>query len=269
MVLALLAVGSLTIAANLGYASTNLKGVRVAMEDAKGVYAASSGIEQALWAYSSNVTPATSTPENINGMAVSINATKGSEVYTLFLDGLATGVHVNWTTTSSTLTRVSGNTFLYTITIYVASNVNNKSLDEFGAVLPSGYIYEQGSAADYPTNLSKQGNPAYNDPPYTGNNTVGAQWIKWAWSNHQPGVTGNTTYTQKFRIIGTGPTGGCYSWAHGGSQDIGLVGEATGAMSTIIATARRPQDGKITGKVTATAIVSGSNVYLFTWQITK
>jgi hypothetical protein len=271
VVLALLAIGSITIVANLGHAGTSLKGTRIAAEDAKGVYAASAGVEHALWSLKKGLTPATSTPENINGMEVSIDTIVGSQVYTLFLDGLSTGVHEDWIAVSSNLTNIGGGLYEYTITVVNSpSGVNNKKVSEFGVVLPPGYSYVPGSAADYrATNLSARGTPSLDDPNGGGENIVGAKWIRWSWTNQGPAISAGSTYTQKFRMSGAGTTGGAYAWLRGNSEDIGLVGEISGSLTKITATARRPQDDRVMGKIVAEALVGSGGIHVFSWRITK
>ncbi len=74
IVLGLLAIGGLTIAVSVNYATTSLIGSRIVGEDMRGVYAATAGMEHAFWSLREGGLAANATPENINQMAVSIEA---------------------------------------------------------------------------------------------------------------------------------------------------------------------------------------------------
>ena len=270
IVLALLAIGSLTIAVNLNYATTSLKGSGIVDEDMRGVYAAAAGVEQVLWSLNKGLSPPTATSDNINQMAISMETITGTELLTLLLDDLTTGVHGAWVTVSNNITFVGGTTYQYTIIVSTGGQYNNKKLTEFGALLPSGYTYVTNSAAAFhATNLSTTGDPSIDNPTHTGYDTVGSQWVKWYWNSKGPSLTKDSTYTEKFQISGTGSTWGSYAWVIGQSGDIGTVGQVTGTLTTITSTARRPQDGKITAKIKVNVIKGSGGVYVFSWQITE
>ena len=57
IVLGLLAIGGLTIAMSLNYATTSLNGARILGENMNGVYAADAGVEDALWCLENGASP--------------------------------------------------------------------------------------------------------------------------------------------------------------------------------------------------------------------
>ena len=88
IVLGLLALGGLTIAGSLSYATTSLKSSQIHRESIEGVYAAGAGVEYALWYLAEYDTEPADGPlaENINQMAVDIQTVVGHS-YTLYLGG--------------------------------------------------------------------------------------------------------------------------------------------------------------------------------------
>ena len=70
IVLCLLAIGGLTIASSLNYATTNLNAGRIIDEGIKGIYAAEAGVENALWCLENGISPPGQLLENINRMEV-------------------------------------------------------------------------------------------------------------------------------------------------------------------------------------------------------
>ena len=66
LVLALFALGGMTIAMSLNYATTSLNAERILDEAMKGVYAAEAGVEDTLWSLENGVVPSQHLPENIS-----------------------------------------------------------------------------------------------------------------------------------------------------------------------------------------------------------
>ncbi|MFC1988393.1 hypothetical protein ACFLVJ_00975 [Chloroflexota bacterium] len=264
IVLGLLAIGGLTIAVSVNYATTSLKRDGIIREDMGGVYAAGAGVEYALWSLQEGIPTANETPEDINRMAVGIQ-TKELGVYTLYLDDLIDreGSHNNWITVESEIVPVGGTTYDYTISIAREEPASGTiRLVEIGVVLPPGYTYVDDSAALFPANLS------LDNPDSSGNTSGGAQWLKWLWNPGQgPGITGN--HTQGFNIDGTGSTDDAYAWVVAQSQDIGIIGEISGTLYRITSTATRPEDGKTTAKIVVDTIEAAGTIYIFSWQISK
>ena len=271
IVLGLLARGGLTIAVSLNYATTSLNGSRILEEKMEGIYAAGAGVEYALWSVGINGTPAGEVPqqlsENISGMTVSIE-TLDKGTFTLYSGELfeEAGVHVNWLSVNGTVVFDAGTTANYTITVTRQQDASgNIKLVEVGATLPAGYVYEGGSAASFPENITSD------DPSSTGTTTGGAQWLKWEWNPGQgPNISSdNTTQYQKFRITGTANLDGDYAWVVAQSASIGTVGEITGERYVITATATRPGDGRTTAVIVADIVIVGGDIQIMSWQITE
>ncbi len=268
IVLALLAIGGLTIAVNLNYATTSLKGSRIVEEKMAGVYAAGAGVERALWALARPplVVPA-QLSENINGMAVGIQkVNKGT--FSLYAGELLerAGPNVDWLSVDGEVVSDGGTSANYTITVTRQDAARgNISLIEVGAALPAGYIYAAGSAASFVGNLSTA-NPSSN-----GTTPSGAVWLKWEWQQGKgPEISSaNATQYQRFRITGTESLEGDYAWVKAQSQDIGIVSEISGTRYEITATATRPEDGRTTAEIVAAIIMVGQDIQIMSWRITK
>ena len=268
IVLGLLAIGGLTIAVSLNYATTNLKGTRILEEGTKGIYAAGAGVEHALWSLGRGEEPLTQLSENISGMAVSMeNLDEGT--FTLYCGELLEvdpTVHYDWLNVDGEVACDEGTTCNYTITVTWQEAAGGLiKLVEVGATLPGGYVYEGGSAASFDGNISSE-NPSSN-----GTTPSGACWIKWEWQPGQGPVISedDAVQTQRFRITGTGNPEGDYAWVKAQSQDVGVVGEITGTRYKITATATRPEDGKITAEIVSDVVIVGGDVQIISWQISK
>ena len=270
IVLAVLAIGGLTIAASLNYATTSLKGGRIIQEDTKGVYAAGAGVEHALWSLGSGEEPLTQLPQNINQMAVGIE-TLDEGIFTLYCGELM-GLdppppHYDWLGVDGEVVCDEGTTCNYTITAtwQCPKPDQKRKLIEIGAVLPMGYDCDDGSAASFDGNLSND------EPTSTGNTSGGARWLKWLWDEGEgPEITSaNATQTQRFRITGTGSPEGDYTWLKAQSGDVGIVGEITGTRYRITATATRPEGGRTTAEIVAGIMIVGGDIHILSWQITK
>ncbi|MFC1953505.1 hypothetical protein ACFLWR_05185 [Chloroflexota bacterium] len=265
IILCLLAIGGLTIAGTLNYATTSLKASGIVREDMRAIYAAGAGVKYNLWALQEGGASANETPGNINQMAVSMQ-TEDMGDFTLYLDELIEpepGVHTDWVNVESNIELVGGTTSNYTISISRSEDaVGNIRLIEIGAVLPYDYTYVTDSPSNFPENFS------ISNPDSTGNTSYGSVWIKWLWNTGQgPLITGN--HTQGFYIDGIGNTDGAYAWVVSQSNDVGMVGEISGNLYRITSTAISPEDGVATAKIVAEAIIMGRTSHIFSWQILK
>lgn len=268
IVLVLLAIGSLTIAVSLNYATTSLKGSEIVEKKTEGIYAAGAGVERALWSLGGGGTPPTQLSENISGMAVGIE-TQNKGTFTLYFGELINvdAVHSDWLDVTGNITALGGDVYRYTITVIwqPGSGLPGIKLEEVGARLPIGYTYQVGSA-DIVGNLSR------NDPPLPiPTDTYGAYLLRWNLGTPRPEVSSSQpTRTQSFNIIGTGSTSGHYANVLAQPDAIGPVGEITGTRYKITATATRPADGKIAAEVvTETMIQDDGTINILSWQITK
>jgi len=261
IVLCVLAIGGLTIAGSLNYATTSLNGSRILREGVEGVYAAGAGVEHALWSLQKDIPTANTTPENINQMAVNIQ-TVATGNYTLYLGELIEPkVHSHWLDVDGDMVEEGGH-YKYTITVtWQGGEEEKRKLIEVGARIPVGYSYHPGSAASFAENLST-------DEPDETLDGQGAYLLSW----ELPKIVISEDYpvkTQTFYITGTGSQEGHYAWVIVLSDDVGVVSEITGALYKITATATRPGDGRITAEIVADVMIGGGTITIVSWQITK
>lgn len=257
MVLCVLAIGGLTIATSLNYSTTTIKGSRIVRQSLNGIYAADAGVEHALWSIEHGITPLTQLPENINQMTVNINTTSEG-TYTLVAgEWVEPNVHSEWLLISTTnMTWDAGaNAYKYTVnaTYYGAGLCK---LMGVGARLPVGYNYRALSASLFGGNLSTS-------EPNNQLDGSGAHLLSWTF----PKVTINPTGTQTFYVTGSGPIENDYGWAVAERTDVGEVGEITGALYKITATAKRVSDNRTTATIIADAIIEGGTVHIASWQV--
>jgi len=266
IVLVLLAIGGLTIAPSLSYATTSLNSSRILEENMKGVYAADAGVEDALWSLGSGMSPPAQLTENINQMEVTIQ-TEEKGTYTLYLGELIEpGVHFDYLDIDGDIVwDENAEAYKYVITFTWQPNpgVPVVHLEEVGARLPIGYSYQSGSAAIFAENLST-------GEPNETVDTLGAYLLNWELGSPYPGVSEDEPVkTQTFYITGTGSLEGDYAWIVASRTDVGAVGEIAGVSYRITATARRPEDGRTTAKIVADVMIGEVTTYIVSWQISR
>lgn len=264
VVLALLALGGLTIASSLNYATTGLNSERIICEDMKGIYAAEAGVEDALWSLAMGIPPPQQLQENINQMEVSIETVNYGD-YTLYLgEMIPIGVHNPYLDVEGEIVWDGGvGAYKYTITITWLPEPGTPviHLEGVGARLPLGYTYQPGSAAGFAENLST-------DNPDEILDEVGAYLLNWELHQPYPDVSeSNAVETQTFYFFGNGPLENDYTWVVASRSDVGAVGEITGTLYTITATALRPEDGKTTAQIVV-KVISGNTTDVVSWQLT-
>ena len=266
IVLCMLALGGLLVTVNLNYATSNLKSSQYLEENTRGVYAASAGMDHALWSLANGETPLTQLSENISRMEVEIQ-TETDGVYTLYFGELmeVTTPHYDWVGVSSVKEGEEGSTCNITITVEMGDSASgNINVLELGMMLPAGYSYETGSASLFPSNITAD------DPDSSGETAGGINWLEWQWSpGHTPQLSpSQRTLTQSFQISGSGSLTGDYAWVRAQDVDIYKIGEITGTRYRITSTARRPEDGKETARVTASVIAADDDISVISWQMT-
>lgn len=263
IVLAMLAIGGLTIATSLSYTTTSLNGSRIIREDVKGIYAAGAGVEQALWSLENDISPPTQLSENINRMAVNVQTEEKGD-YTLYLGELVQpGVHFEYLDVAGDMEwDEEAEAYKYTITVTLQDE-STIHLKEVGARIPPGYSYQSGSASGFAENLST-------DEPEEILDTSGAYLLNWELAPPYPSVSQeNPVQTQTFYITGEGSQEGHYAWVVANRTDIGVVGEVTGTSYKITATATNPEDGRITAEVITDVMIEDETIHIVSWQISK
>ncbi|HUT68922.1 MAG TPA: hypothetical protein VMW86_10310 [Dehalococcoidales bacterium] len=117
-VLAMFAVGSLLIVPSINYVATNLNTGSIIKEEFRGIVAADTGVEDALWNIK-NDSPNFQEPytlTDINGLSVDINI---DTVDTIWGEIVDSGHHSEWISTTANLTYNAG---IYDYTLAVSNN---------------------------------------------------------------------------------------------------------------------------------------------------
>lgn len=265
-ILILLAFGTLLIAPALNYASTNLYAGRIAEENMRGGLAADAGVEDTLWCLKNGVLQSPNIlSENVNEMQVAI-VTEDMGTYTLYNGELVevTAGHYDYVVVGSVI-EGDGPVYQCTITVSRADGVTETIfLVELGIRLPPGYAYQPNSVLWFLDNLSDD------EPDDTLDWTGEAHMLTWSWSGSgRPRLdSDNTEVTLYFYVTGEEEPEGYYSWVTADQEDIGTVGENTGTLYSITATATRPGDGEVTGKVTADVLLDEGTeeIHIFFWR---
>ena len=268
IVLVLLVIGGLLIAPTLSYASTSLNAGQVVKKNVRGVYAADAGVEHALWCIKNDAVPPLQLPENINRMQVDIQTEDKGE-YTLAYYGIILevgGPHYDYLIVAGEMVWVEeAQAYKYTITVTLKEGVTSViKLNEVGVRLPVGYSYQPGSAASFGGNLS------IDEPNKNDVDPAGAELRGWVFGTPRPEIKpDNPVRTQSFYVTGEGELEGDYTWVVAQDTDIGTVGEVTGILYRITATATNPDNGEITATVMADAIWDdvAEEIRIILWQI--
>jgi hypothetical protein len=259
IVLALLMLGGLTITPCLSYAGTSLKNSTLIKNNVMGIYAAEAGIEDAIWSLEHHQTPSTQLTNDINGMTVTMS-TEDHGDYTLYFGTLVeTEGHSNYLRVQGDIIwDAAEEAYKYTITVTKQNTPSTIYITGVGARLPEGYTYQPGSANDFSGNLSQ------NEPEIAYDSTD-AQMVNWTFLK----VSVNPTKTETFYITGAGDLEDDYTWVAANRTDIGEVGEITGTLSTITATATDPADNRIAAQITAQVMLVGAPTKIVSWNISR
>lgn len=262
IVLALLALGGLTIASSLSYVSTGLSSGRIIDEKVKGIYAAEAGIEDAIWSLKMGDLPSQQLQETINGMEVSIEY-ESEGVYTIYLGEMVPlGVHNPYLNVGGQIIDEGAGRYKYIITLtwLPVPGAPVIHITEIGARIPLGYIYEPGSAALF-ANLS-------DEEPAEIIDEVGAYMVNWELSLPYPSVSeADPVKTQTFYFTGDGddPLEGYYGWVVANREDVGAVGEITGNVYHLTSTASYAEGGRTTAVIEATVISANTTLEIISW----
>lgn len=262
LVLAFLAIGSLTIVPSLNYVTSNLNSSRSLNSAMKGMYAADAAIENTLWSLARSIAPPAQLT-GVNNMSVSIQ-TQNKGTYTLYFGELIEpGVHNEYLDIQGQI--VWDDTvglYKYTITVTWLPNEGEPviHLESIGGRLPLSYSYVEGSAADFGNNLSE-------DEPEIVLDSLGVEMVNWDFGTPMPSVSEHDpSATQTFYITGTDEQQGEYTWVVANRTDVGVVGEFTGGLYRITAIARQA-DNRAVARIAADALIDPlGEVYIIAWQ---
>ncbi|MFC1982038.1 hypothetical protein ACFLUN_00990 [Chloroflexota bacterium] len=260
IVLCMLAIGGLTIAGSLNYATTCVKGSQIITDSLRGAYAAEAGIEEALWSLLNSAPSPTTLTNSVNQMTVDVqNDDLG--VFTLYFGELveARGNSDYISITGDMDWDAGADAYLHTITVE-SLHPSEIHINEVGAKIPPGFSYQTDSAASFPDNVSL-------DEPTINIDSNGGYFLRWLLPTPGPEVTTDEPLTQTFYVEGsTNPTGG-YVWAVANRSDIGAVGEITGIKCVITAEAARSGGTRALARIVAEVIISDGYVYIVSWKV--
>jgi len=264
LVLALLAIGALTIVPSLNYAASNLNGSRSLNSGMKGTYAADAGVEDALWCLARSISPPTQLT-GINNMLVNIQTENKGEYTLYFGELIEPGGHNDYLDVVGEIVWDEvAEMYQYTITVTWQPEPGTPpiKLDSIGARLPLDYSYVADSAALFAGNLS-QGEPAIIL------DSVGAEMVNWSFGSPAPEISeSQPIVTQAFYITGTGEPEGEYTWIVANRTDVGAVGELTGGLYRITSVARRVEDNSVTARIVTDALINPADMetWVISWQ---
>jgi hypothetical protein len=266
IVLALLVLGGLAIIPSLNYISTSLESGRSLKTGIKGIYAADAGIENVLWCLENSTTPVTELSETINQGNVSIETIDHGPFTLYFGELVQMGVHGEYLSVHGEIEWDGGaGAYKYTITVTWEPGGGTPTIHlvEVGARLPLGYSYQEGSAAEFGDNLSE-------DEPDETYDAEGAQLINWVFGTPLPSVSSsNPVEKQQFYLEGSGELDGDYAWVVANREDIGAVGEISGTLYTITATATDAATSQTTAQIVADIIEDSGITYVIQWQVSN
>ncbi len=264
LMLAVLAIGTLTIVPSLNYAASSMNASRSLNFAMKADYAADAGIEDTLWCLARSL-PSPTQVTGVNNMQVDIQTENKGEFTLFFGELVLPGVHNDYLDVASTVVDVGGGLYEFTITVtwQSGSGFSVIHLSSVGCRLPPGYTYVDGSA-DIAGNLSR-------DPPDKVTDSVGAWMLNWEFGSPAPEVKDtNPIATQTFYIEdleGTNPLDDYYSWVVADRTDVGEVGEYSGTLYRITAIARRAEDNRGIARIVADALIDElRDIYIIGWQ---
>jgi hypothetical protein len=267
--LALLMFGSLTVVTVLNHATTSLNASQMLNERIDGRFAADAGVEYAYWCLDNDLTPPSQLPESINQMTVGIQIEeKGS--YTLYFGEFVPAQHHSdyLDTEGNIAWDDDAGAYKYSISVTWQPHPGTPTIhiEEMGAKIPPGYIYELDSAAAFADNIST-------DEPDIVEDGDGAYMVNWDFSSPLPYVTeSEPTLTQYFYIThvsGDGELEGDYTWVVANRQDIGAVGEISGGLFLITSVATQLSTSETKSTIRASVMEQSDETSITSWQILR
>jgi len=266
LILVFLLVGGLTITPALDHATTNLMVCRASQENVNGFFAADAGVHYAVWCLDNEVTAPAQLSESINGMDVALQVEDMGGFTLYFGELIQTGSHNNYLDVSGEIVWDDpAQAYKYTITITWEpdSGAPTIHLEGLGARMPVDYVYQTGSAAGFVDNVS------LDDPDQT-TDPEGAILLNWEFHAPLPYVSESyPVITQTFYVTGPEDQEGHYAWVVANRGDIGEVGEITGNLYTVTATATRSDNGERTSEIVAGVMQDAGVTSIVSWQISR
>jgi hypothetical protein len=266
LVLIFLVVGGLTITPSLSHATSSLIACRNSEENINGFFAADAGVQYAVWCLESMSTPPAQLSECINDMDVTMNVEDMGGFTLYFGELIQTGQHSNYLDVIGDIVwDEPAQAYKYTITItwQPGSGTPTIHLEGIGARMPLDYVYQMGSAAGFVDNLSLA-------DPTQSTDSEGALMVNWEFHGTLPYVTEtDPVATQAFYVTGPEDQEGHYAWAAANRNDIGGVGEITGNLYTVTATATRTDTAAVTAQIVAGVLQDAVSTSIVSWRINR
>ena len=266
LVLVFLLVGGLTITPALDHATTSLTACRTSEENVNGFFAADAGVHYAVWCLENGVTAPAQLSESINDMDVALQVEDLGGFTLYFGELIQTGSHNNYLgVTGEIVWDDPAQAYKYTITVTWEpdSGAPTIHLEGLGARMPVDYVYQTDSAAGFVDNLSLA------EPDQT-MDSEGAYLLNWEFPNPLPYVSeSNPVETQTFYVTGPEDQEGHYAWVVANRDDIGEVGEISGNLYTVTATATRSDNGECTSEIVAGVLQDAETTSIVSWQVSR
>ncbi len=256
VVLVLLALGSLVIVPSLGYASTSLATGSLLEEKARGIYAAESGVEDALWRLMNDTPesfPFTYQLTGLNDLTVDVVIDEVTELFGE--ENLVTGDHSDWVIITKTITYDAG---IYDYTFSVSNNgEGNLKLEQIFIDFPPAVDYVSGSTT---------GNITNDDPAVGGDSNTGIT-LNWELGPPHPNIDEGQTKDLIFQLSGPPDVDGVegHSYIQATREDVGTVWD--GDSHPYVITAGASDAGGAVMSVRAGLWLGEGTVEITCWQV--
>lgn len=267
LVLVFLLFGGLTITPALDHATTSLMACRASEENVNGFFAADAGVQYAVWCLENEVAAPTQLSESINDMDVALQVEDMGGFTLYFGELIQANKHSNYLDVSGEIVWDDpAQAYKYTITITwePGSGTPTIHLEGLGARMPLDYVYQIGSAAGFVDNLSLA-------EPSQSTDSEGALLLNWEFHGTLPYVSESyPVKTQTFYVTGPEDQEGHYAWVVANRNDIGEVGEISGNLYTVTATATRSDNEEVTSEIVAGVLQNTAEVTsIVSWQVSR
>ena len=268
LVLVFLLVGGLTITPALDNATTSLMACRTSEENVNGFFAADAGVQYAIWCLDNSISPPAQLPESVNNMNVALQVEDMQDFTLCFGELIQANSHSSYLGVSGEMVWDDpAQAYKYTITVTWEPDSGTPTihLEGLGARMPVDYVYQTGSAAGFVGNLSLA-------EPSEVTDGQGAYLLNWEFHGTLPYVSEYyPVKTQTFYVTGPEDQEGHYAWVIANRSDIGEVGEITGNLYTVTATATRSDNGEVTSEIVAGVLLREDVgvTSIVSWQVSR
>ncbi|MBI2854854.1 MAG: hypothetical protein HYX87_08055 [Chloroflexi bacterium] len=226
LVLILLLVGGLVVVPGLSYASTAINGGKITERNVKGLYAADSGVEHAIWKLKNSppeLFPHLYQLTGINGSTVDIRIDQMTQIYGLAIG--SPGVHSDYLAVETSLVYdAPAQNWLYTVTI-INKDTSTIHLDKVVVKIPEQFQYIPGTTS---------GDLTVADPSTITGDIETGMMLDWDFETPRPmipagpnppaGQYGSATHIFRLSAPESYAGDNGYIWVVAEREDIGAVG---------------------------------------------